>query len=270
MMNKSHSVIITLMILFVVHDGAGQSAIAVNTKKGGKTKQLFNGGNLNGWYTFLKDRGKNNDPKKVFTVEDGMIRISGEEWGCITTNKEYENYTLTVEFKWGEKTWGSRADKARDCGVLIHSQGIDGGYSGVWMHSIEVQLIEGGTGDLLVVGDGTDKFSLSSPVAAEKQSGAYLYEPAGNLVTINGGRINWYGRDPHWKDVKDFRGKNDVENSVGEWNTLVCIAERDTMKVYLNGKLVNEAVDVNPAKGRIQIQSEGAEIFVRKVQLARL
>jgi Domain of Unknown Function (DUF1080). len=270
MINKFYSALITLMILFVAHDGAGQSAIAVKTKKGGKTQQLFNGRNLDGWYTFLKDRGKSNDPKKVFTVEDGMIRISGEDWGCITTNKEYENYTLTVEFKWGEKTWGSRADKARDCGLLIHSQGVDGGYSGVWMHSIEVQLIEGGTGDLLVVGDGTDKFSLTSPVAPEKQGGAHLYQPGGNLVTIKGGRINWYGRDAQWKDVKDFRGKKDVENPVGEWNTLVCIAERDSIKVYLNGTLVNEAMNLKPAKGRIQIQSEGAEVFVRKVQLVSL
>ena len=42
--------------------------------------QLFNGENLDGWYTFLKDRGRDKDPKNVFTVTDGMIRISGEEW----------------------------------------------------------------------------------------------------------------------------------------------------------------------------------------------
>ena len=138
-----------MMILFVVNQGVAQSTASVKAQEGGKKHQIFNGKNLKGWYTFLKESGKNNDPKKVFTVEDGMIRISGEEWGCITTDKEYENYTLTVEFKWGEKTWAPRADRARDCGVLIHSRGVDGGYGGVWMHSIEVQLIEGGTGDLV-------------------------------------------------------------------------------------------------------------------------
>lgn len=267
MINRFYSALIALMILFVVHDSQGQSAASVKTPEGGKKHQLFNGKNLKGWYTFLKESGKNNDPRKVFTVEDGMIHISGEEWGCITTDKEYENYTLTVEFKWGEKTWAPRADNARDCGVLIHSRGVDGGYSGVWMHSIEVQLIEGGTGDLLVVGDGTDNFSLSSPVAPEKQGGAHVYQPGGDLVTIKGGRINWYGRDPQWKDVKGFRGKSDVENPVGEWNTLVTVAEQDGIKVYLNGKFVSEAMNVRPTKGRIQIQSEGAEIFVRKVEL---
>lgn len=69
---------------------------------------LFNGKNLDGWYTFLQNRGRNNDPKKVFTVQNGMIRISGEEWGCITTNKAYENYKLIIEFKWGRETHAPR------------------------------------------------------------------------------------------------------------------------------------------------------------------
>ncbi|MGV3502575.1 MAG: 3-keto-disaccharide hydrolase [Adhaeribacter sp.] len=232
--------------------------------------QLFNGRNLEGWYTFLKDRGRNNDPKKVFTVNKGLIRVSGEEWGCITTNQEYENYKLTVEFKWGSQTFGSRASKARDNGILLHSTGADGGYSGTWMHSIECQIIEGGTGDFLVVGDGSDKFALSAPVAPEKQGGAYVFQPGGQLATIHGGRINWYGRDPNWKDILGFRGARDVEKPVGEWNRIECVAAGDDITIFLNGTLVNQATRVKPAKGRIQIQSEGAEMFVRKVELSPL
>ena len=67
--------------------------------------QLFNGKNLDGWYTFIKGKGRNNDPNKVFTVQNGLIRISGEEFGCITTIEEFENYKLVVDFKWGEKTY---------------------------------------------------------------------------------------------------------------------------------------------------------------------
>ncbi len=228
--------------------------------------QLFNSHNLDGWYTFLKDRGRNNDPKKVFSVDKGMIHISGEEWGCITTEKEYENYHLTVEFKWGEKTFDSRIDKARDGGILLHSVGEDGAYGGIWMNSIECQIIEGGTGDFIVVGDGSDAFSLTSRVAAEKQGSSHVFLPTGNPATIKNGRINWYGRDPNWHDVKGFRGENDVENPVGEWNRLECIVNQGNIDIYLNGNLVNKAFDVKPSKGRIQIQSEGAEIFFRKVK----
>lgn len=232
-----------------------------------KTVQLFNGKNLDGWYTFIKDKGKNVDPNKVFNVKDGLIIISGEEFGCITSNKEFENYKLIVEYKWGQRTFGKRVDKARDSGVLLHSTGEDGGYSGTWMHSIECQLIEGGTGDMLVVGDGTDKFFITCPVSFEKQAGSYIFQPSGNPVTINGGRINWYERDPQWKDVKGFRGANDLEKPVGEWNKIECIAKGKEIFIYLNGTLVNHAINVQPQEGRIQIQSEGAEIFIKKVEI---
>jgi len=232
-----------------------------------ETHHLFNGTDLTGWYTFLEGRGRNNDPKDVFTVQDGMIRISGEEWGCITTNKEYEDYHIIVEYKWGTLTYPPRKNKARDCGLLLHSRGEDGGAGGRWIHSIECQMIEGGTGDIIVVGDGSDRFSVTAPVASEKQGNSYVYQPGGQKVTINSGRINWIRRDPNWKDTLGFRGKQDVENPVGEWNTLECIADGDQLTILLNGQVVNKATKLKPRKGKIQIQSESAEVFIRRVDL---
>lgn len=232
--------------------------------------ELFNGKDLSGWYKFIQHRGKDRDVKNVFTVDNGMIHVSGEEYGSIVTNEEYSNYKLVLEYKWGTRTFEPRLENARDNGLLIHSTGEDGGYEGIWMHSIESQIIEGGTGDLLVVGDGTNKFSLSTHVAPKEQGGSFLFDPKGQPVTINGGRINWFGRDPDWKDVKGFRGKNDIEKPIGEWNTMECIAEGNKVTVMLNGILVNQAFDVVPSRGRIQLQSEGAEIFFRKVELQPL
>lgn len=235
-----------------------------------KKVTLFNGKNLNGWYTFLNKQGKDKDPDQVFKVENKMIHISGSEFGCITTNEEYRDYDLEVEFKWGEKTHKPRETAARDNGILIHSQGKDGAFSGNWMYSIECQLIEGGSGDFLVVSDGSSKFAITCPVAPEKQNGTYIYQPQGDTATIFKGRINWFARDAGWKDVKDFRGARDVEKPVGEWNKVRVIAMADDIYFYLNGVLVNRAMRVRPTIGRIQIQSEGAEMFVRKVELTHL
>jgi len=232
--------------------------------------ELFNGKNLDGWYTFIKGKGRNTDPNQVFQVKKGKIIISGEEFGCITTNEEFENYKLLVEYKWGERTFSPRVEKARDSGLLIHSVGEDGGYSGIWMHSIECQLIEGGTGDMLVVGDGTTQFSLTCPVDPEKQNGSYRFSPSGNPATINSGRINWFGRDANWEDIKGFRGTQDIEKAIGKWNRLECVVQGNEIYIYLNGILVNHAIGVEPQKGRIQIQSEGAEIMFRKVDLTPL
>ncbi len=235
-----------------------------------ETIRLFDGNSFNGWYTFLQNRGVNNDPKNVFSVTDGIIRISGEEWGSLTTKDEYENYRLITEFRWGDITFEPRLNNARDCGLLLHSQGDDGGSQGIWMHSIECQIIEGGTGDIIVVGDGSEKFSVTAEVAAEKQGNSYIFKPGGKEITDNGGRINWLKRDPDWKDTLGFRGRNDVEKPVGEWNLLEVVADESNFTIYLNGTMVNKATNVKPQKGKIQIQSEGAEIFFRKVDLVTI
>jgi len=114
-----------------------------------KPIKLFNGKNLDGFYTWIQDTGYE-DPRKVFTVKDGMIHVSGDGFGGLITKDEYRDYHLVVEFKWGEKTWKQREDRARDSGILVHCYGPDGS-RGPWMPSIEAQIIEGGVGDILVL-----------------------------------------------------------------------------------------------------------------------
>ncbi len=266
-----YSLILAVVIIvnvFVAANLAAQNPPAAKETAG--TIHLFNGKDLTGFYTYLKDRGKNVDPNKVFTVHDGMLHISGQEFGCVTSDEEFENFHLVMEFKWGEKTWPPRENNARDSGLLVHSVGPDGAYGGMWMHSIECQMIEGGTGDVLVVGDGSDAFSAGCPAAPEKQNDCFIFHPGGDKATIHGGRFNWFGRDPNWKDEKGFRGKQDVEKPIGEWNTYECIADGDQMTLKLNGVVMNQCYDVRPHKGRIQIQSEAAEVFVRRVDITPL
>lgn len=270
LMNFKFRVAISFILCILTQKHAGTANPSGSMVEPADTISLFNGKNLDGWYTFIQDRGRDADPKGVYTVQDGMIRISGEEWGSLTTVGEYENYHLLTEFKWGEMTFEPRLNNARDCGLLLHSRGEDGGSAGIWMHSIECQIIEGGTGDIIVVGDGTSDFTVTAEVAPRKQGSSFVFRPGGNEETISSGRINWTGRDAAWKDTLGFRGASDVEKQVGEWNTLECIARGSKLTIYLNRVLVNEAVKVTPQSGRIQIQSEGAEIFFRKVDLIKL
>ena len=89
-------------------------------------------------------------------------------------------------------------------------------------------------------------------------------------ATVNRGRVNWFGRDPEWKDVKDFRGAKDPELAVGVWNLMEIRAQGDKISVYVNGALVNQASKVRPTKGRIQIQSEAAAISFKEISLTPL
>lgn len=225
---------------------------------------LFNGRDLTNFYVSLKDTGRE-DPKGVFTVRGGMIRISGEAWGGLTTEREYADYRLVVDWKWGGKTWPPRADNARDSGILLHGTGEDGAAGNGWLESIEYQIIEGGTGDLILV-RGKGRPRVTAEVG--KRAGGQLYWRAGGeRVTLDQGRINWYGRDPQWQDRLGFRGAADVEKPVGEWNRSEVIARGGELSFYLNGRLVNQAFDTSHRQGKIQIQSEGAEMLVRKVEL---
>jgi hypothetical protein len=226
--------------------------------------QLFSGGDTRHWYTFLQ-RNLYEDPLRVFSIQDGMLRISGEEWGGITTRDAFRDYYLRVEWKWGGKAFGNRADKARDSGILLHGTGPDRHKREFWQQSVEYQLIEGGTGDYILV-DGYQRVSGTAEVR-EEPNGQIYWQKGGKKVTTDSKRINWYGRDPEWKDVLGFRGKQDVENPVGEWNVSEMLCDGDTITAILNGKVVNYVTNLSQSAGKITIQSEGAEILIRKVEI---
>jgi hypothetical protein len=226
--------------------------------------KLFNGRNLDGWYTWLREAHQE-DPAKVFSVVNGMLRISGEQWGGIATRRAFRDYHLIVEWKWGEKTWPPREKAARDSGILVHGAGADGAYAGVWLESIESQIIEGGAGDFIVVAGPKIKPRLTAEVRTEGNQA--IWQHGGAAVTKDRGRFNWFGRDPKWTDTLGFRGAKDVEKPVGKWNRQEVICNAATITNIINGVVVNYAYDSSPSGGKIQLQSEGAEIFFRRVEL---
>ena len=69
------SVFSTTVILCGLGCASGQDAVPISPSSG--MIRLFNGKNLDGLYTWLNDT-RYEDPRKVFTVEDGMIHISGD------------------------------------------------------------------------------------------------------------------------------------------------------------------------------------------------
>src|SRR5262249_26564224 len=80
-------------------------------------------------------------------------------------------------------------------------------------------------------------------------------------------RVNWEKRDPDWKDEAGFRGKNDVQSRYNEWTRFEVIAKGDTLQYIVNGVLVNEATECNPSEGKICLQTEGAEMLVKRFEL---
>lgn len=244
-------------------------------------QKLFNGKDLSGWDTYLgpplDDAGKklsdipvglNKDPKHVFTIvgDNGkkVIRISGENWGGISTKKEYADFHLQLKFKWGSLTWAQKKGKKKDSGLLYFAVGEHGADYGAWMRSQEFQIEEGNCGDYWGVAGGMEDI-----LAIKKSDSQYVYNPAGQLYTFSA--TSEVGRHC----IK----QGDAENPSGEWNTLDLYCHGDTSVHVINGKVMmllyhsqqmenGEALPLK--KGKLQIQSEGAEVFYRDIMIKSL
>lgn len=252
--------LIMLVLCGFLHAGISQAAEPI---------PLFDGKGLDHWYVFLKDHGKDKDPNGNFSVKDGVLRISGKDWGGIVTKKEFGNYRLEVEFAWSGKVWPPREKVARDCGLIVHSTGPDGKVGGSWLEGFQCNMIEGGTGDISVTG-GNRAYTFKAEAEERpwgKKKGRYWKAGAPLVDFPPGTRLLWFDRDPEWDNVINFRGKKDVEKPVGEWNQLEVNLAGNTMEVRLNGVLVSRGKELSLTRGKIQFQSEGAECLIRKVIL---
>lgn len=254
------------------------SAAVESVRPTDRVIQLFNGRDLTGFYTWLVDT-KREDPRRVFIVTNGLIRISGDGLGYLSTERDYRDYHLIAEFKWGQTNWpwGDRAGKARDSGIFLHSIGPDGNShdgQGAFKAALECNLFQGATGDLLLI-RGTDANGtlLGPRIVAEvadrrDAEGWFTWRKGGRRQTVERwGRLNWREKDPHWRDVTDFRGAKDIEEPPGEWNRIECRCAGNRITIKLNGTVVNEAMDVYPSSGKILLQCEGSEIFFRRLEL---
>jgi 3-keto-disaccharide hydrolase len=229
---------------------------------------LFNGKDMTGLSTWLKDTHRD-DPRKVFTVENGLLHISGDGNGYVATSNEYRDYRLIVEYKWGSRTDGGKS--VRNSGILLHATGADGGAGGSWMPSIECQLAQGCVGDLIPI-RGKDESGEMIPVrfTSEVVLGVDQrprWKIGGQTRTFTQGQLWWTNHDPEYKELLDTRGREDVESPVGEWTHVECLCLADAITIRVNGKTVNSCHNTVPVAGKILLQSEGFELYVRKFEL---
>ena len=267
------AVLLTALLPTVASPDDGGAAVAPRDS----VVRLFNAKDLSGFYPYLQDT-KRADPRGVFGVTaDGLLRISGDGFGYLSTDKSYRDYRLVAEFKWGARNFRGREGKARDSGIFLHSAGLDGNSfdgDGAFKAAIECQVMQGAVGDLLLIngkapGGSRIPVRLTVTAAPERDAeGWFTWKRDGKPVTLDrGGRVNWFGKDPAWRDVLDFRGNGDVESPGGEWTRVECVCAGDRITVIVNGTVVNEATGVVPREGPVLLQCEGSEIFFRKLEL---
>ncbi|MFM7148986.1 MAG: DUF1080 domain-containing protein [Gemmataceae bacterium] len=172
-------------------------------------------------------------PKKDESKAEGLFEV--KEGGVLHCRGTPTAYIITekdyedyvLELEW---RWPA---KPGNSGVLLHASGPDT----IWPKSWEAQLFANNAGDIWLIGG----YKLDAP--SEQQ-------------------------DPRSKN-HFFKRKTEgpTEKKTGEWNRYRITCKGDTVKLEVNGKMLNEGTNSERTKGKIALQSEGAPIEFRNIRL---
>jgi hypothetical protein len=230
-------------------------------------KPLFNGENLDNWDKFIGTPLRGFDSlalvatvEKVFSVVDSggnkLIRISGEVNASLATKESFDNYHLRLVFKWGDKVYTSR-----NSGLLYKSTGDFGAAFGTWMTTIECQLMHGNLGDTYLMSNTV----CETQVVKNDSTKNYVFTPGAPALP--------FGEKANGRSIKK---QTDAEKPLGEWNTvdLYCFGQKSVhvingITVMKNDKsgLEKDGVITPLTSGKIQLQSEGGELFIKSIDI---
>lgn len=200
---------------------------------------LFNRKDFTGWHAYA--RPSTDDPKpdawKTWKAEIGIVKCTGKPNGFLATEKEYENYTLKV--KWRYSADALTKVKRPNSGVLIHINGPDK----VWPLSLEIQLANGDAGDIWLQEDVDKKFPT---LDVEKSR----HDPKQSRRFIRMGGI-----------------EKKYDKPLGVWNQYEITCKDGAITVSVNGVLANEAKNGSLKKGRIGFQAEGIDVEFKEIEI---
>ncbi|MEX0770051.1 MAG: DUF1080 domain-containing protein [Balneolaceae bacterium] len=209
------------------------SFIACNSEP--ETVSLFNGEDLSGWHVDVPAMDDDPDARNPFIVRDGMLVSLGTPGGHLITNDIYENYRLEAEYRF--------AGEPGNCGILVHASTPRALYD-MFPKSIEVQMMHENAGDFWCIVE-----DITVP----------------DMVERRGPEEEWGITEGANRRILNLT--DDSENPVGEWNTMVIETLGDSVKVWVNGDLVNFGYDATADRGQIAVQAEGSEVEFRKLDL---
>jgi type 1 glutamine amidotransferase len=233
---------------------------------------LFNGQNLDNFYTFRNADGKNNDPQHVFKVENGMLHIldiadtsKSQENGYLATNDEFRNYRVRLQYKWGEKKFPVPRHPEglpRDSGLLYLIYGRDT----VWPQCVEFQIQEHDTGDIWLLNtEPRPNITASAATTQPNAQGYYVYRSGGSPVNV-----------PFRNNTQRLFHSAEYD-SLTDWNSVELYVTGNESVHVVNGHVNNAAKNIRVGRdgaplsqGKLAIQAEANEIWYRNVEIKPL
>ena len=211
--------------------------VATAASQSGAPKSLFNGKDLSGWHVDVPAIDSNPRTRNPFIVRNGMLVSLGEPQGHLITDSTFRNYRLEVEYRF--------PGKPGNAGVLVHASTPRALYK-MFPKSIEVQMESGNAGDFWCIVE-----DITVP----------------DMERRRGPRAQWGITEGKARRIVNLTDNS--EKPVGQWNTMVIEAVGRSIKVWVNGDLVNEGSNATADRGQIALQAEGSEVEFRKLMLTR-
>jgi Domain of Unknown Function (DUF1080) len=203
-----------------------------------ETISLFNGKNLNGWHIDVPDMDNDSSLLSPFLIRNDMLVSMGTPNGHIITDAEYENFKLEVEYRF--------AGVPGNCGVLVFASTPRALYE-MFPKSIEVQMMHENAGDFWCIVEDITVPAMEARRGPKEEWGITEGKSRRILNLIDGS-----------------------ERPVGEWNNMIIECAGNSIKVWVNGTMVNYGTNCTASKGHIALQAEGSEVEFRKVELTPL
>ena len=201
-----------------------------------KSKVLFNGKDLKGWHIDVPDMDKDPKLKTPFIIRNGLLVSLGTPGGHLITDAQYENFKLTFQYRF--------AGKPGNCGALVFVSTPRALYD-MFPKSIEIQMMNENAGDFWCIQEDITVPDMEKRRGPKEKWG------------VNGDKLR---RIPNLTDG--------TEKPLGEWNTMHIECLKNSIKVWLNGVLVNYGYNATAQKGQIALQAEGSEVEFKKIELA--
>jgi hypothetical protein len=170
----------------------------------------------------------NSSARKPFLVRNGLLVSLGTPNGHLITDAVFQDFRLNVRYRF--------AGKPGNCGVLVHASRPRALYK-MFPKSIEVQMMHENAGDFWCIVE-----DIAVP----------------DMEKRRGPRQSWGVTEGKERRIVNLT--DGTEKPLGQWNEMVVECLKDTVKVWLNGDLVNFGYNATATKGQIAVQAEGAEV----------
>jgi hypothetical protein len=200
-----------------------------------QSHSLFNGRDLSGWHVDVPEMDSNAAARNPFIIRNGMLVSLGTPQGHLITDSVYGNFRLKVEYRF--------AGVPGNCGVLVFASTPRALYK-MFPKSVEVQMMHQNAGDFWCIVE-----DITVP----------------DMETRRGPKAGWGITEGKERRVKNLTDSS--ENPVGKWNSMTVECVGNSIKVWVNGDLVNYGFNATAGKGNIALQAEGSEVEFRKVEL---